>query len=180
VREAGSIHLVRRVHAFAIERGGRILNEGDVEPKLHAKASSGFDAGIRDKSHKDDLLDPPLFELGVEIGISEAALRPVFQHDDVVVARAEFGMELSTPISGSEVVSLVCPNLGWVHVLPPVVVTFSPAVMRDDNDLDTRRSNRRNQLEHVVVEPDRLGRLLGSLLELAAFTHEIVVRVDDQ
>lgn len=65
-------------------------------------------------------------------------------------------------------------------MLPPVVVTFSPAVMRHDDDLDARRSDCSNQLTHVVVEPDRLGRLLGSLVELAAFAHEIVVRVDDE
>jgi len=46
---------------------------------------------------KDDFLDFPLFELGVEIGIGEAALAPVFMHDDVAVAWSEFRMELSAP-----------------------------------------------------------------------------------
>src|SRR5262249_2144482 len=57
---------------------------------------------------------------------------------------------------------------------------FSPAMMRHDDDLDTRRSDRRNQLTHVVVEADRFGRLPGSLVELAAFAHEIVIGVNDQ
>ncbi len=76
--------------------------------------------------------------------------------------------------------ALVRPNLGWVHMLPPSIVAFSPAVMRHDDDLDTRRSDGGNQITHVVVEADRFGRLLGSLVKLAAFAHEIVVRVDDQ
>ncbi len=52
--------------------------------------------------------------------------------------------------------------------------------MRHNDDLDTRRPDRRNQLAHVVIEADRFGRLPGSLVELAAFAHEIVVGVDDQ
>src|SRR5919198_4536583 len=74
VREARSIDLVRRVHAFPLEGSGRILNEGDVVAQFHAKARGGFDAGVRYHANEDDVLDPPLCELGVEIGIGEAAL----------------------------------------------------------------------------------------------------------
>src|SRR5690348_7861211 len=84
-------------------------------------------------------------------------------------------MELSAPRSGGEGVDLVPPNLGGVHMLPPLVVAFSPAVMRHDDDLDTRRPDRRNQLAHVVVEADRFGRLPGRLVELAALAHESVM-----
>ncbi len=152
MREGWSIDLVGRVHAFTAEGSGGVLNESNVVAELHAKASGGFDAGIRDKTDKDDLLDPPLFELEVEIGIGEAALAPVFKNDDVAIVGAEFGMELAAPGSGGEELGLVRANLGWVHVLPPVVVTFSPAVMRHDDDLDTRRSDCWNQLAHVAVE----------------------------
>jgi len=62
VRETRSIDLGRRVHAFLLEGSGRILNQGDVVAKLHAKASSGFDAGVRYKADQNDFLDPPLFE----------------------------------------------------------------------------------------------------------------------
>jgi hypothetical protein len=65
-------------------------------------------------------------------------------------------------------------------MLPAFIVAFSPAVMRHDDDPDTRGSNGGNQLAHVLVEAGRFGRLLGSLVEFAAFAHEIVVRVDDQ
>src|SRR2546426_5675489 len=44
VREARSIDLVRRVHPFRAEGGGRILDKGDVVAKLHAKARGGLDA----------------------------------------------------------------------------------------------------------------------------------------
>src|SRR5260370_14373493 len=168
------------MHTFRLEGSGRILNERDVVAKLHAKASSAFDTGVRYHADENDFLDPMLFELGVEIGIGEAALCPVLKHDDVAIAGAELGMELSAPASGSESLDLVPQNLAWVHMLPPSIVAFSPAVMRHDDDLDTRRADRRNQLAHVVIEADRFGRLLGSLVELAAFAHEIVVGVDDQ
>jgi hypothetical protein len=115
--------------------------------------------------------------LGVKVGIGEAALPPVLKHGDVAMLGAELGMELSAPTSGGEALTLVRPNVGWVHMLPPNIVAFSPAVMRHDDDLDTRRSDRRNQLAHVVVEADRFGRLPGRLVELAAFAHKIVVGV---
>ena len=38
VREARPVDLEGRVHAFLVEGSGRILNEGDVVAKLHAKA----------------------------------------------------------------------------------------------------------------------------------------------
>jgi hypothetical protein len=125
-------------------------------------------------------LDSPLLELRVEIGIGKAALCPVLEHDDVAMVGAEFGMELSAPTSRREGLGLVHPNLGWVHMPPPLEVAFAPTVMRHDDDLDTRRSDRWDQLAHVLVQPDCFGRLLGRLIELAAFAHEIVVGVDDQ
>jgi len=64
----------------------------------------------------------------------------VLQHDDISIAGTEFGMELSAPTSGGEALASVRPNLGWVHMLPPNIVAFSPAVMRRDDDLDARGS----------------------------------------
>ena len=171
---------MRRVHAFVAEGRGRILNESDVVAKLHAKASGGFDTGIRYQADEDDVLDPPLFELGVEIGIGEAALCPVLKHDDVAMVRTKFGMELSAPTSGCEGLGLVRPNLGWVHMLPPFIVAFLPVMMRYDDDLDTRRSDRSNQLAHIIIAADRFGRLFDSLAKLASFAHEIVLGVDHQ
>ena len=78
------------------------------------------------------------------IGIGEAALAPVFMHDDVAVAWSEFRMELSAPGSSGETLGLVHANLGWVHTLPPFKVAFSPAMMRNDDHLDVRRADRRN------------------------------------
>ena len=64
----------------------------------------------------------------------------MLQHDDISIAGTEFGMELSAPTSGGEALASVRPNLGWVHMLPPNIVAFSPAVMRRDDDLDARGS----------------------------------------
>jgi hypothetical protein len=104
----------------------------------------------------------------------------VLEHDDVAIAGAEFGMELSAPASGSEALSLVCPDLRWVDMVPSFIVALSPAVMRHDDDLDTCRSDRRNQFTHVIVEAHRFRCLLGALVEFATFAHEIVIGVDDQ
>src|SRR6267143_966236 len=53
----------------------------------------------------------------------------------------------------------------WVQ-LPGSRFGQGQAVMRHDDDLYTRRSDRRNQLAHVVVEADRFGCFLDSLVEL--------------
>jgi hypothetical protein len=102
VREERSIDLVRRVHAFVAKGGGRVLNEADMVAKLHAKATGGFDVGVRYEADEDDFLDAPLFELGVEIGIGEATLCPVLMHDHVVIVGAEFGIELSAPVPAAK------------------------------------------------------------------------------
>src|SRR5260221_3030605 len=157
VREARPVDLVRRVHAFLLEGSGRILNEGDVVAKLHAKASGALDAGVGYHADEDDFLDPMLCELGVKIGISEAALCPVLKHDDVASAGAELGVELYAPSSGGEALDLDPPHLALVHMLPPLVIAFSPAVMQHDDYLDTLSHDRRDQLAHVVVVDDRFG-----------------------
>ena len=58
MREARSIDLVRRVHAFRLKGSGRILNRGDVVAELHAKASGALDAGVRYKADEDDSRSP--------------------------------------------------------------------------------------------------------------------------
>src|SRR5437764_15431602 len=66
----------QRVQAFGAEGGGRILDKGDVTAELHAKASGRLDAGVGDQADENELLEPALFELGVEIGVGEATLPP--------------------------------------------------------------------------------------------------------
>src|SRR5438445_13776383 len=116
MRKARSIDLVRRVHAFRIECSGRILNQHDMVAKLHAEASSGFDAAVRYKTDQDDFLDSRLCELGVEISIGEAALSPVLPHDDVASPGGKFGIKLSTPTSGREASTLVRYTLESIHM----------------------------------------------------------------
>ena len=59
-------------------------------------------------------------------------------------------------------------------MLPANVVAFSLAVMQHDDDLDTPRIAGISL--HIVVEPDRFGRLPRGLVELTAFAHEIIFR----
>jgi hypothetical protein len=70
-----------------------------------------------------------LLELDVQIGIGEAALGPVLEQDDVAGLRTELGVEPSTPAAVRDPLGLFHPGLGRVHVMPPVIVAFAPAVV---------------------------------------------------
>src|SRR6476620_5793060 len=65
-------------------------------------------------------------------------------------------------------------------MLPSFIISFSPAVMRYDEDLDMRCSHSRNQLVHIAIKADCLSCLFGTLIELSSFTHEIIVRINYQ
>ena len=73
----------RRDHAFWVECGGAVLHQGYMITQLHPVAAGGLDTAAGDQPDQDDLLDAMLLELGVEIGVGEAALRPVLVDDDI-------------------------------------------------------------------------------------------------
>src|SRR3974390_2723482 len=94
-------HLVRVIRR-------RILNDGDLRTELGGIAHSRFDAGMRDKSDDDELMDAVLLELQVEVGVGEATGTPVFLCDNFTCRRNEFGTELATPCAVFE--TLVLPR----------------------------------------------------------------------
>src|SRR5438876_12392581 len=110
--------------------------------EFHSKAPRGLDAGVGNHADQDDLLDTMLLELRIEIGVGEAALCPMFVDDDISLLRPEFRMKLAAPAAGFEDFRLMRAHLHRVHVLPSVEVTFVSPVVRYDEYLDTRGSNR--------------------------------------
>src|SRR5262249_37071133 len=67
--ERGVHHLVRVIRR-------RVLNDGDVITEFGGIAHSRFDAGMRNESDDDELMDAVLLELQVQVGIGEAAGTP--------------------------------------------------------------------------------------------------------
>jgi len=131
--------LVRRVQTFAVECGGRIFNEGDVLPKLHAKASGRFDAGIRDKADQNIFSIPPLFELASRSVLAKplcasVQARPRRSREDRIRRK------LSAPTSGGEALTWLFRTWDG-FICFHIKVTLPPAVMRHDNDLHMRRSD---------------------------------------
>jgi hypothetical protein len=61
-----------------------------------------------------------------------------------------------------------------------VLVTFTPAVARGDEDLDAPSASGSEDLPHVFDDVVRFERRTTELIELAAFGKEVVVRIDDE
>ena len=81
-----------------------------------------------------------LFELQVEIRIGKTALRPMFLNDNVAGPMAKLGIELPAPGSDLERLSRQARLLKHVDVLPIIEVVRMGPVVRQDKDLDIRRS----------------------------------------
>jgi len=69
-------------------------------------------------------------------------------------------------------------ELGCVYMLPSSIVGFTSAVMWHNYNLDMSLSDYGNQLAHVIIEANCICSFFGTLIILAAFAHEIIVRVD--
>src|SRR6516225_1126788 len=100
--ERGVHHLVR-----VIRRS--VLHHGNVITELGGIAHSRFDAGMRNESDDDELMDAVLLELQVQIGVGETAGTPVFLGYNLTWRRHEFGTELATPCAVFEGLVLPCP-----------------------------------------------------------------------
>lgn len=97
MREGRTIDLMRRMHRLPAEGCRRILHEGDVVAELHPKTAGRYDAGIRQHTDDDDLLDPVLLQLVVEVGVGKATLRPTLFNDNVALPRLEIRMKFTAP-----------------------------------------------------------------------------------
>ena len=105
--ESRAVQFVSGAHHFSGESGRRIPHERDVIAQFHGEPTRGFNACIRQQADHDHVCDALLFELEVEIGVSKAALPPVFLNDDVAFLRHKVGMPITTPRSRCERVALL-------------------------------------------------------------------------
>ena len=84
-------HLVRVIRR-------RIFHDGDLVTELGGIAHSRFDAGMRDESDDDELMNAVLLQLQVQVGVGKATGTPVFLCDNLTWCRHEFGTELAALI----------------------------------------------------------------------------------
>ena len=121
-----------------------------------------------------------LFELLIEIGIGEAALRPMFLDDDVAFLGHEVWMPFAAPGSFGKSLPFTRGDLAWITVSPLDVITRLPAMMRHDEKLNLCSARCRNDLAQMVEEIFFLGDLFEQGPKLAAFAEKIIVGVDQQ
>src|SRR6516165_4941632 len=104
-------HLVRVIRR-------RILDDGHLITELGGIAHSRFDAGMRDESDDDELMDAVLLDLQVQVGIGEATGTPVFLCHNFTWCRHEFGTELATPCAVFEGLMLPRGSLNRRNIGP--------------------------------------------------------------
>jgi len=126
-----------RVHFFPTFSGRCIFDQGDVIAEFHSETAGRLDAGVRQHADEDDLFDPVLLKLLVEVSVSKAALRPVLLDDDVSLLRDKIRMPLTAPGTLREDLVLSPGQLPGSCVLPMGVVSRLPAMMGKDEDPDT-------------------------------------------
>ena len=78
--------------------------------------------------------DAVLAKLLVEVGVGEAALRPVLLGDDVARLRREVGMPFAAPFAAGEGMARHHRLLRRIGVLPVLVVAGFPPAMRRHED----------------------------------------------
>src|SRR5499427_5225791 len=120
--ECGVHHLVRVIRR-------RVLHHGNVITELGGIAHSRFDAGMRNESDDDELMDAVLLELQVQVGVGEATGTPVFLGDNLTWRRREFGTELTTPCAVFEALVLPGGSLNRRNVGPRFVVACTISMM---------------------------------------------------
>jgi hypothetical protein len=114
---------MRGVHSSGTEGRGRVAHQCDVVAHLYAEPACRLDAAAGHQADGIDPVDAVLFELGVEVGIGEAALRTVLMNDYI-----------ATPASVMPQTILGVQRLGPTRIrvilrrLAPVVL----AVVADD------------------------------------------------
>src|SRR6516225_11452484 len=120
-------HLVRVVRRC-------ILDDGDVITELGGIAHSRFDAGMRDESDDDELMDAVFLELQVQVGVGEAAGTPVLLCNNLTWRRHEFGTELATPCAVFEALVLPRGSSNRRNVGPRFVVACTISMMHGIED----------------------------------------------
>src|SRR5258706_12965743 len=113
MRERRSVELVRRAHHFTSKCRRGVFHQSDVIAELHREARRRLDTSVRQQADHDDVFDTMLFELLIEIGVGETALRPMLLDDDVAVLGREVRMPFTAPGSFGKSLPFTRGNLIW-------------------------------------------------------------------
>ena len=70
------------VHLFVRVVRRRVSHHRDLVAELRGIANRRFDAGMRDQSDDDELMDAELLELQIQIGVGEATGAPMLRGDN--------------------------------------------------------------------------------------------------
>src|SRR6516225_6493238 len=164
-------HLVR-----VIRRG--ILNDGDLVTELGGIAHSRFDAGMRDESDDDELMNAVLLQLQVQVGVGEATGTPVFLCDNLTWRRHELGTELATPCAVFEALVLPRGSLNRRNVGPRFVVACTISMMHGIEDAKLHCARGIQDFEHVGNAVVCFSDSFDAGPDLAALGNEVVVGID--
>src|SRR5215469_13145747 len=124
--------------------------------------------------------DAVLLEQEVQVGVGEAALPPVFLGDDITGLRLEVGVEFATPGVPGEVVVLFLVALAGGEVVPGLVVTWLPPVVRDEHHPYAGLAGGGDHGAQVVQQTNLLRDGLHFRPGLAALGDEVVVGINKQ
>src|SRR5262249_7975051 len=86
----GEIDVESGVHLLVGVVRGRVFHDRNLVAEFSRKANGCFDAGMRDQSDDDELMDAVVVELQIQIRIGEAAGTPVLRGDNLARFRLEF------------------------------------------------------------------------------------------
>src|SRR5215467_3392655 len=168
----GSMH-----HLVCVVRR-RILNDGDVITELGGIAHSRFDAGMRDESDDDELMDAVLLELQVQVGVGEATGTPVFLCNNLTRRRHEFDTELATPCAIFEALVLPRGSLNRRNVGPRLVVACTISMMHGVEDAKLHCARGIQDLQHVGNAVVCFSDSFDAGPDLASLGNEVVVGID--
>src|SRR3984893_13569223 len=87
----GGLHLPVRVIR------GRVPDHRDLVTKLDGIADRCLDAGVRDESHDNELVNPVLLELQIQIRVGETAGTPMLEGHDIARSRLELRADFAAP-----------------------------------------------------------------------------------
>src|SRR5262249_13535806 len=171
--ERGVHHLVRVIRC-------RVSHHRDLIAELSGKADGGFDAGMRDQSDDDELVDAVFLELQIQIRVGEAAGAPMLRHDNLAWLGLELGTKLATPGAIFEALPLPRCFLNGRDVLPGLVVTRPVSMMRHIEDAKLRLARGVQHLQHMRNAVIGFGDGANAVPYLASLGDEVVVRIDHQ
>src|SRR5262245_10008613 len=174
------IDIERGAHVLVRVVGRRVAHDGNLVAKLSGIADRRLDAGMRDESDHDELVDAVLLELQIQISVGEAAGAPVLQSDDLAWFGREFGTQLATPCAVFEGLSAPRRPLDRGNVFPGLVVARTVSMMQGIEDRKLRRPRGVQDLQHVSDTAVRLRNSPDAGPYLSPLGDEIVVRIDHQ